>query len=65
MPHDAGAHESLQCSDRDDDMDDLGYGGGGASYSDDDDEEEGGGWGMRRSSEKLWDDLGKKFQGDR
>ena len=42
MPRGDEMNDGLRFSDRDDDVDDLGYGGGGSSSYDDDDEEDGG-----------------------
>src|SRR5262249_35435488 len=57
MPLDDEVRGKYQFSDRDDDVDDLGYGGGGggsASY-DDDDEEDGGWMTHKDESDDLWD----------
>jgi hypothetical protein len=57
MPRGDELREEYQLSDRDDDVDDLGYGGGGgggASY-DDDDEEDGGWMTHKDDSDDLWD----------
>src|SRR5690242_15755103 len=57
MPRGDELREQYRLSDRDDDVDDLGYGGGGggsASY-DDDDEEDGGWMTHKDDSDDLWD----------
>src|SRR3954447_13987039 len=57
MPRGDELREQYQLSDRDDDVDDLGYGGGGGgggSY-DDDDEEDGGWMTHKDDSDDLWD----------
>ena len=57
MPRGDELREEYRLSDRDDDVDDLGYGGGGggsASY-DDDDEEDGGWMTHKDDSDDLWD----------
>ena len=53
MPRDAEWDDKLRFSDRDDDVEDVGY-GGGSSYDDDDDEE--GGWGSTKHQDDLWDE---------
>src|SRR3954468_9897806 len=57
MPRGDELNEELRFSDRDDDVDDLGYGGGGGgSSSYDDDDEEDGGWTTHKDdSDDLWD----------
>src|SRR5579884_1155914 len=57
MPRGDELFEEYRFSDRDDDVDDLGYGGGtGGSSYDDDDDEEGGGWMTHKDeSDELWD----------
>jgi len=47
--------DELSFSDRDDDVDDLGYGGGGGSSFEDDDEDDGG-WGSTKHQDDLWDE---------
>src|SRR5215210_3936168 len=57
MPRGDEVRDEYRFSDRDDDVDDLGYGGGGggsASY-DDDDEEDGGWMTHKDDSDDLWD----------
>ena len=55
MPRGDEERNELKFSDRDDDMEDLGYsGGGGASYDEDEDDE--GSWGITSDrSDELWD----------
>src|SRR3982751_3718897 len=56
MPRGDELNDELRFSDRDDDVDDLGYGGGGGSSSYDDDDEEDGGWTTHKDdSDDLWD----------
>ena len=56
MPRGDEVNDELRFSDRDDDVDDLGYGGGGGSSSYDDDDEEDGGWTTHKDdSDDLWD----------
>src|SRR3569833_1926777 len=55
MPRGDELREQYQLSDRDDDIDDLGYGGGGRSSYDDDDEEDGGWMTHKNDSDDLWD----------
>src|SRR3954465_6684399 len=56
MPRGDELHEEFRFSDRDDDVDDLGYGGGGGGSSYDEDDEEDGGWMTHKDdSDDLWD----------
>src|SRR3954463_4954648 len=57
MPRGDELNDELRFSDRDDDVDDLGYGGGGGGSSsyDDDDDEDGGGTTHKDDSDDLWD----------
>src|SRR5678815_4168082 len=55
MPRGDEVNDELRFSDRDDDVDDLGYGGGGGSSYDDDDEEDGGWTTHKDDSDDLWD----------
>src|SRR5689334_14283492 len=55
MPRGDELREQYRLSDRDDDVDDLGYGGGGSSSYDDDDEEDGGWMTHKDDSDDLWD----------
>ena len=57
MPRGDELNEALRFSDRDDDVDDLGYGGGGGGSSsyDDDDDEDGGGTTHKDEGDARWD----------
>src|SRR5262249_12453095 len=55
MPRGDELREEYLFSDRDDDVDDLGYGGGGGSSYDSDDEEDGGWMTHKDDSDDLWD----------